>query len=279
MPEKKARLLDGRREAKKIYTSIKKELKKSKIKPNLGVVLVGNNKASQTYVNIKEKKAKELGIGFEKHVLPTTSNQEKIINLIHKLNQNEKINGILLQLPLPQKFNTQKIINSIDSSKDVDGFINLTVPSPTVSAVIQLLKQGFKEHPTAKKKKIALLVNSAIFGQNIKNNLPNNYKIDIFIKPNKKNLSQFLFNYGAIVIALGKKHWLTANMIEKNSIIVDVGINRNKNSKKIFGDVHPESYQKTRFISPVPGGVGTLTVAHLFKNLLKLKKHKKEHVK
>ncbi|MFH1610948.1 MAG: bifunctional 5,10-methylenetetrahydrofolate dehydrogenase/5,10-methenyltetrahydrofolate cyclohydrolase [Patescibacteria group bacterium] len=250
-------ILNGSQEAKKIFKSLKS-------KASLVAILIGKDSASQIYINIKEKRAKEVGVKFKKHILPSSTSEKKVTDLIEKLNKDKKVNGILIQLPLPKKFNTQKIIEKINPHKDVDGFINTKIIPPTIQSIVHLIKMSKKK---IENKKCIILTNSNGFSKPLEKELKKKkIKVNISLKPKKDNYSK----YDVIVIALGKKHWLKPEMIKKGCIVIDVGINRiNKN---IYGDVHPGCLNKSKYISPVPGGVGPLTVAFLFKNLPRLSK-------
>lgn len=287
MNRRQTPVLNGATEAKKIIKLLKYKTIKLPGKPTLAVILIGNNPASQTYINIKEKRAREIGVSFKKFLLPASTSEKKVVTLIEQLNKDKKITGILVQLPLPKKFKTNKIVSQIKSGKDVDGLNSLKhkniktlkhknikfeqklIISPTIQSILHLIKM-----PRVKlaEKKAVILCNSPEFAKSLKFLLEKSLKIkkiNIFLKP-KKLLANQLKSYDLIIVALGKKHWLKPAMIKKDSILIDVGINRV--GKKIYGDVHPDCLKKTKYISPVPGGVGPLTVAYLFKNLLKLRK-------
>ncbi|MFH1457468.1 MAG: hypothetical protein ABIF17_05200 [Patescibacteria group bacterium] len=156
------------------------------------------------------------------------------------------------------------MIETININKDVDGFINKKIVPPTIQSIIHLIKTSKIKLDN---KQCAILANSPEFAEPLKKQLKKNKIITkIILEPKKNNFKK----YNIIIIALGKKYWLKPEMIKKNTIIIDVGINRDKNTKKIYGDVHPNCFKKSKYISPVPGGVGPLTVAFLFKNLIKL---------
>ena len=274
--QKSQPLLNGSAEAEKIL----KNISKLKTKPCLAVVLVGSDPASQIYVNIKQKKAEKLGIKFKKYLLPANNSEKNILNLINKLNNKKNIHGILLQLPLPKKFNknsVNKIIKKINPDKDVDGLLTTPNPSlkrrgvipPTIQAIIKLIKLSKIK---LQNKKAIILANSSEFAEEVGKNLNNKIKYNILLKNKIKNNIN-LKKYNIIIIALGKKYWLKPEMIKKDCVVIDVGINRIKNSNKIYGDVHPDCFKKSKYISPVPGGVGPLTVVFLFRNLFTLTNH------
>ncbi len=278
MKKSQAPILDGKKEAEKIIKALKHKNIKAKGKVSLAVILVGNDKASKLYVSLKEKKAAEIGVGFKKFLLPAKVSEKKIIDLIQKLNRDKKVSGIMIQLPLPKKFNTNRIIKIINPVKDVDGLqfktqnsINKTqgknvIIPPTTQSILHLIK--LSRQKLANKKAI-ILANSTEFSTPLKFLLKKQLKlkkVDVLLKTNYQIIK--LSDYQIIISVFGKKWFLKPNMIKKDAIIIDVGITR-KNART-FGDVHPDCFKKSKYISPVPGGVGPLTVAYLFKNLILL---------
>ncbi|MDD5290368.1 MAG: bifunctional 5,10-methylenetetrahydrofolate dehydrogenase/5,10-methenyltetrahydrofolate cyclohydrolase [Patescibacteria group bacterium] len=290
-------ILDGRAEAERIIKTLKHENIKTKSKITLAIVLVGNDAASKLYVSLKEKKAAEIGVKFQKFLLPASVSEKKIINLIQKLNRDKKVTGIMLQLPLPKRFNANKIISFISPAKDVDelsyvipseameslrshqslrslGMTNNIIP-PTIQSILHLIKMSEQK---LSGKNAVILCNSSEFAKPLKFLLAKNFqlkKIDIILKPRKSSYQIIrLLDYQIIITALGQKHFLKPEMIKKDAIVIDVGISRI--GKKTFGDVHPDCFQKSKFISPVPGGVGPLTIAYLMKNLFQLAKTSKK---
>lgn len=299
-------LLNGQAEAEKIIKLLKRQITKLPIKPTLAVILVGNDPASKIYVNIKEKRAQELGVNFKKYVLPATVAEKKILTLINKLNKDRKITGILLQLPLPKKFKVNKIIATIAPEKDVDGLrfssychpeldsgslskikrcrnkfgMTTQIIPPTTQSILHLIK--LSKIKLANKKAV-ILCKSNEFAEPLKRVLEKEKIKAGIILPgvipeqagiqkqkilDSRSWSGMTKKADIIIVALGKKNFLKPEMIKKNAIIIDVGINRV--GKKISGDVDPSCFKKTPYLSPVPGGVGPLTVAYLFKNLLQL---------
>lgn len=255
-------LIDGEKIAAKILKDIKKEIKKLPVKPGLAVILVGEDKASKIYIKKKEKKCEEVGIKSEKFIFKKSATS-KIIKLIKKLNNKKDINGILVQLPLPKNLDADKIIKTIDIKKDVDGFLKKSkVAPPTIAGILELLKYT---KINLKNKTATILANSRIFANPLKNLLEKEgCSVKVLIKPKRQN-----FNADIIVSALGKPKFIKSNMVKDNVIIIDVGITRI--DKKIYGDADQKSLQdKSGWITPVPGGVGPMTVAMLLKNLLLL---------
>jgi len=264
---KQATILNGKILSKQIIDKLSGQLSKLPRKPGLAAILVGQDKASQIYVSLKEKAAAKSGIYFEKYLLPASISQTKILELIDKLNKDTKINAILVQLPLPKKNNTQKIIEAISVQKDVDGFkANSLVESPLIAGILELIKAT---GANLKNKKANILVNSEIFGKALKEALKKlSLKVETFLRPNDEDIKK-CNTVDIVVVALGKPKILKASSIKSNAIVIDVGINRV--GKKLVGDVDfdPVS-QKAGWITPVPGGVGPMTVACLMNNVYQL---------
>jgi methylenetetrahydrofolate dehydrogenase (NADP+)/methenyltetrahydrofolate cyclohydrolase len=255
------KLLKGKKIADGILAKIKADILKKKNKPSLAVVLVGDDKASQIYVALKEKAAKKVGIGFELYKFSKNSPEEKIIRKIKELNADNKINGIIVQLPLPKKFNTQKIINAIDPRRDVDGFLEKSKFEPVFpKAIMQFLKTDFK-------KKAVVVSNSKKFGEIMLMALKNK-KIsgEYFLANNvQKNLKK-VQNAGIVISAVGKPGLIKEDMVKKGVLIIDGGITKKGN--KVLGDVDFESVKnKASYLTPVPGGVGPVTIACLLENV------------
>ncbi|NIG99364.1 MAG: bifunctional methylenetetrahydrofolate dehydrogenase/methenyltetrahydrofolate cyclohydrolase FolD [Buchnera aphidicola (Periphyllus acericola)] len=274
-----AKIINGSKIAKKIQKKIKKEVdqrrKKKLLTPGLAVILVGNNYSSKIYV--KKKKIACNNVGFFSKVFKFSKkiHEKKILNLLEKLNKNKYIHGILIQLPLPKKINTYKILKKISYKKDVDGFHPFNIGllcqkhpnlrSCTPFGIIQLLK----------KIKIKIKgLNALIIGDS--NIVGKPMMLELLLKnctttiANKftKNLYKHIKNADLIIIAIGKPNFLNGKWIKKGAIIIDVGINRLKNGK-IVGDVDFYSnYKKASYITPVPGGVGPMTVTSLLQNTL-----------
>ncbi|NIH41165.1 MAG: bifunctional methylenetetrahydrofolate dehydrogenase/methenyltetrahydrofolate cyclohydrolase FolD [Buchnera aphidicola (Periphyllus aceris)] len=274
-----AKIINGLKIAKKIQKKIKKEVeqrrKKKLLIPGLAVILVGNNQSSKIY--IKNKKIACNNVGFFSKVFKFSkkTHEKKIINLLEKLNKNKYIHGILVQLPLPKKINTHKILKKISYKKDVDGFHPFNVGllfqkhpnlrSCTPFGIIQLLK----------KIKIKIKgLNALIIGDS--NIVGKPMMLELLLKnctttvANKftKNLYKHIKNADLIIIAIGQPNFLNGKWIKKGAIIIDVGINRLKNGT-IVGDVDFSSnYTKASYITPVPGGVGPMTVTSLLQNTL-----------
>ncbi len=269
------RIFNGKKIADKILEDLKEKISKERILPTLAVIYVNSNPESELYIRKKRETSKEIGIRFFCYVFKKTEKEEKIIERIRKLNSSPVIDGIIVQLPLPKGFNTEKIIEAIDPKKDVDGFHKKNR---------ELLKKGrpyfFPVLPQAiflalkkvrkKRKKILALVNSDIFGKTLEEFLKKKrikVKYLIFKKKDFPKIKKELKKADIIISVLGKPFFLKGEMIKKGVALIDGGI-RVLEKGKIKGDVDRESVkEKASFLTPVPGGIGPLTVALLLKNV------------
>lgn len=253
--------------------------------PHLAAILIGNNDASETYVASKVKNCNEVGFRSTLFRLPENVYEEEVLQKITVLNTDDEVDGILVQLPLPKQISEEKIINAISPDKDVDGFhpINfgkLAQGSPTfISATpygIILLMQHYKVNVSGKH--AVVIGRSNIVGRPISILLSSNQSYGnatvTLCHSQTKNLKEICLQADILVAALGKPGFVTANMIKEGAVVIDVGITRVKDSSakkgfRIKGDVDfDEVAPKTLFITPVPGGVGLMTIAALLKNTL-----------
>ncbi len=268
-------ILLGSKLAEKINTDTKKILGSLKTKPGLAVVLVGNNTASQLYVSIKKRVAERIGINFFKYHFSNSVSEKELSKIISKLNNNKNINGIIIQLPLPEKFNTNKIIQFISPEKDVDclqeknGKTAQKISSPLISGVLELLK---KTGQNIDNQNISIVVKNKTFYKSVKKSLKKigatSEKINWLTEIENTSTNSLLIA-DIIIIALGKPRVLTAEMVKKGVVIIDIGIN--KVNGKTVGDADFDNLiKKVRFITPVPNGVGPMTVAMLMSNVVKL---------
>lgn len=278
-------LIDGKATSQKIKDEIKNEvikLKQKGITPTLAVILVGDDPASQTYVASKQKACLACQMGSVMHKLSANTTQQELISLIDVLNADDSIDGILVQLPLPKHINTNEILRKIDPKKDVDGFcaqnigalvsgLDGFVPC-TPLGIMELLKQ-YNINPQGLN---ALVIGrSNIVGKPMAALLLNAGATVTIAHSKTKNLAQFSKNADLIIAAIGKANFIKPEMIKEGAIIIDVGINRLENGK-LVGDCDFENLKdKCDFITPVPGGVGPMTIAMLLSNTLKSAKERK----
>ncbi len=259
-------ILTGKPVAEKIYKEAKnniKELKLGDIKPFMAVILAGEDPASLSYIKIKEKKASQLGFDFRLYHLTSFVQEKKLLDLVRDLNKNKYIAGIVVQLPLPESVDKLKILKSVDPKKDIDGFLGRYLP-PSAQAILEILK-FYKI--SLKNKKILLIGRGELVGKPLEKLL---LKRDL--KPEvcnlkTKNLKEKTLKADIIVTATGCPNLIKKDMVSNNTIIIDAGTAESRG--KIAGDVSKEVYKKVKSYSPVPGGVGPVTVACLMRNLVK----------
>lgn len=265
-----AKILNGQELADKIKIELAKKITELKRRPGLAAVLVGDNEASATYIKLKEKACREIGIDFHKYLCPKDIGQEELIKLMAFLNADHQIDGILLQLPLPENYETQKILDVIDKQKDVDGFFSNgekdKVVPPTISAIIELLKATEED---LKNKKTLVIAKCDIYTDKMKKYLA---ELGIDNITADSDIPQDANDYDIIIIALGQAGSLKKDMVKDGAIVIDVGIN--KIDGQVVGDAAENVKEKAAFVSPVPGGIGPLTVASLLKNVYELAKRK-----
>ena len=271
-------IIDGKKEAQLLRNEIKKEIESIKSKnnkvPGLTVILIGDFAPSQIYVKNKEKNAKEVGINSEVARYPKEVTEQEVLNKIKELNDNDAVSGILVQLPLPSQINKEKIINAIDPAKDVDGFhpinvgnlssgYNATVPCTPLGCLL-LIK---KVEPNLSGKHAVIIGRSNLNGKPMAQLLLKENCTVTIVHSKTKDLKTECLKADILVAAVGVANLVKADWVKENSIVIDVGIN--KAGDKIVGDVEFETVkEKTRAITPVPGGVGPMTIACLLKNTL-----------
>ena len=260
-------IIDGKKLAQKIRLELKTEAEKFKTRPKLAVILVGNDPASKIYVKNKNKACEEVGINYEEHVLEETTKMEDLLQLIDRLNSDDSINGILLQAPLPKHLEINRAFEEISPIKDVDGFnpINVgklligedTFISCTPYGIIKMLE----EYNIPIQGKNAVVVGrSNIVGKPLAQCLLNKNATVIICHSKTENLSNYTKNADILISAVGKANLITADMVKEGATVIDVGMNRNDNGK-LCGDAS--------YITPVPGGVGPMTITMLMNNVIK----------
>lgn len=258
------KLLYGKPIADKILDRLKSDILRSDKKPGLAVILVGDDEASHLYVSLKEKKAQEIGINFSKFNLAENVSENDIIDLIQKLNDDENTHGIIVQLPLPKNFDTEKIISKINPKKDADGFSDKSELIPVFPHAILLLMESSGE--TLENKKAAIIANSDEFGKVmagtlLKRNIPAEYFISRHMLSNLDKVK----DADIVISAVGSYGFLKGEMLKDEVIVIDGGIE--KVNGKVMGDIDFASIEpKNGFLTPVPGGVGPVTIACLLEN-------------
>lgn len=272
------KILDGKAVSLKVKESVKvraDELKKFGVEPTLAVVLVGEDKASQTYVRAKEKACNEYGIKSVAHRLSENTTQNELLALINVLNLDDSIHGILVQLPLPKHIDTNVVLAAIDPRKDVDGFHAVNVGKLvsgldgfvpcTPLGVMEILKEYGIDVAGLN---AVVIGRSNIVGKPMANLLLNASATVTITHSKTKNLKEICKNADLIVAAIGKPFFLKADMVKEGAVVVDVGINR-LDDGRLVGDVDFEEVApKCSYITPVPGGVGPMTIAMLLNNTI-----------
>lgn len=277
-----ATIINGKELAKKIRQDLKEEvegLKQKRITPKLAVIMVGNDSASAVYVRNKSKACNEIGIAFEEFLLEENTTREQLLGLIEELNQREDVHGILLQSPIPKHLDIREAFNAIDDKKDVDGFHPINVGklaigedcfiSCTPAGVMKMLEEYKIE---IQGKNAVVIGRSNIVGKPLAQCLLNKNATVTICHSKTKNIAEIAKQADILVAALGKPKFVTADMVKDGAVVIDVGINRNENGK-LVGDVDFENVEpKASYITPVPGGVGPMTIAMLMTNVVKATK-------
>lgn len=276
-------IMDGKALAQKIRLEEKEKVEKLNQKgiyPKLAVIMVGEDKASKVYVKNKSKACTEVGISYEEFLLPENTTMEELLQTIEMLNEREDVHGILLQSPIPKHLDILTAFESIDFRKDVDGFhpINIgrlalnrqTFISCTPHGVMRLLEEYHVEVAGAN---VVIVGRSNIVGKPLAQCMLNKDATVTICHSKTKDLKELTKKADIIVMAIGKANFLTADMIKPNAVVIDVGINR-LDTGKLVGDVNfPEVSQKASYITPVPGGVGPMTIAMLIHNVVVASKY------
>lgn len=272
-------ILDGKETARKVRESLKtkvEELKQRNIFPRLAVIMVGDDGASKIYVKNKSKACEELGIEYEEFLLKADITQEELIDLINKLNERKDLHGILLQSPIPKHLDINEAFRTIKPEKDVDGFnpVNVgklvlgqeTFISCTPFGVIKLLEEY---NIPIEGKNAVVIGRSNIVGKPMLQCLLNKHATVTICHSRTKNLEEITKKADILVAAIGKAKFVTKSMVKPEAVVIDVGINRNEQGK-VCGDVDFDEVSKiASYITPVPGGVGPMTIAMLMTNIVK----------
>lgn len=267
-------ILDGKSIKNQILDNIRLEVIKLKDKPKLVVIQVGDDPASGVYVNQKKKMAEYVGYNFEHIKLPESVLEDEVIEIIDKLNEENGVDGILVQMPLPNHLNSKIIQNRIIPSKDVDGLTDINTGKlvHNCASLISCTPKGIVDLLDAYKieirgKHVVIVGRSDLVGKPLVNLLLNRDATVSICHSKTKDLSTITKLADILIVAIGKKEFIDESMIKDKSIVIDVGINRVDN--KLYGDVKFDTVsKKASYITPVPGGVGPMTIAELAKNVL-----------
>lgn len=269
-------LIDGKKVAEKCKKNIEERIKKLNKMPGFAVIRIGEDEASKIYVRLKHKMSEELGINFTEYHLDEDVTQEELISLIKKLNADDKVDGILLQSPIPYHLNILEAFQTIAPEKDVDGFSPINVgklvqrqecfAACTPTGVMTMLKEY---NISIEGKHAVVIGRSNIVGRPMAELLLNANATVTICHSKTQNLADIVKTADILVVAIGKPKFITADMIKEGAVVVDVGINRIPDSKKIVGDVDFENVkEKCSYITPVPGGVGPMTIMTLMDNVV-----------
>ncbi|MBE6797165.1 MAG: bifunctional methylenetetrahydrofolate dehydrogenase/methenyltetrahydrofolate cyclohydrolase FolD [Ruminococcaceae bacterium] len=272
------KIINGKEISAAVKERIKGEvtsLREKGIEVGLAVIIVGDDPASKVYVANKEKACEQLGINSYKYALPEETTNEELLELVKKLNNDDKVNGILCQLPLPKHLDESLIINSIVPEKDVDAFHPQNVGKImigdfdflpcTPAGVIEMLKYSNIDMTG---KKCVVVGRSNIVGKPMSMLLLHNNATVTVCHSRTKNLKDECAAADILVVAIGRAKFITADMVKEGAVVIDVGMNRDENGK-LCGDVDYDAvFDKVSAITPVPGGVGPMTIAMLMQNTL-----------
>lgn len=283
-------IIDGKQISLDIQQEIAEEVKSIKERsgkiPHLAAVIVGSDAASETYVGSKVKTCEKIGFGSSLVSLPESTTEQELLDKIKELNADDKIDGFIVQLPLPKHISERKVIEAIDPRKDVDGFhpanvgrMALNLPSylpATPYGIVQLLERY--KIDTAGKHCVVLgrsnIVGSPMSILMARNSIPGNCTVTL-CHSRTKDLKEFTLKADILIVAIGKPNFVTADMVKEGAVVIDVGIHRIEDASKksgfsLTGDVDYDSVApKCSYITPVPGGVGPMTIASLLMNTLK----------
>ncbi len=279
-----AKLIDGKAVSARVKAEVRAETEKLKekgISAGLAVVIVGNDPASRVYVNNKKKACAEVGFESFEYALPEETTEKELLALVEKLNADDRVNGILVQLPLPRQINETAVINAVSPDKDVDAFHPENVGHImigdysflpcTPAGVMELIAETGTD---VCGKSCVVIGRSNIVGKPMAMLLLHKNGTVTITHSRTKNLKEICRNADILVAAVGKAKFVTPDMVKEGAVVIDVGMNRNEEGK-LCGDVDFDAcMEKAGFITPVPGGVGPMTIAMLMKNTLTAAKKK-----
>ena len=272
-----AQILNGKACAETIKSELADKLKNLKVKPGLGTILVGDDAGSRSYVKGKHRDCAQVGINSIRIDLPATASQSDVLKAISDLNNAKECTGYIVQLPLPEGIETNKILEAIDPDKDADGLhpinlgrlvLNQKAPRPcTPSGIIELLNRN---NISLSGKDVAIIGRGTTVGRPLGLMLSTrevNSTVTI-LHTGSKDMNAHIKNSDVVIAAVGKAHFVTKEMIKPGAVVIDVGITRTEQG--LQGDVHPNVAEIAAAISPMPGGVGPMTRAMLLRNIIEI---------
>ena len=274
-----ANIIDGKAVSAAVKERVRAEIERDGLKIGLAVVIVGNNQASRVYVNNKKKACEACGITSYEYALPEETTEEQLLELVDTLNADSKVNGILVQLPLPAHLDEKKVIERISPLKDVDAFHAVNVGKIMIGdyAFLPCTPAGVMEliHSTGTDvsgKECVVIGRSNIVGKPMAMLLLHENATVTICHSRTKNLAEVCKRADVLVSAVGRADFVTADMVKPGAVVIDVGMNRNAEGK-LCGDVKYDEVEPVAgYITPVPGGVGPMTIAMLMENTLRAKK-------
>lgn len=277
-----AQVISGKELAKELRENMKEEinlLKQRGITPHLTVILIGNDPASHSYVNGKKKASEEVGISSEIIKFDATITEDELLDKIQELNKDPNVHGILVQLPLPEHIDEQKVIETIDPQKDVDGFHPINVGRMMIGqntflpcTPFGILKMLQSINIDLNGKHAVIIGRSNIVGKPMGQLLLNENATVTYCHSRTKDLRKYTLSADILIVAVGKEHIVDGSYIKDGAVVIDVGVNRTKEGK-LTGDVDFEdAKEKASYITPVPGGVGPMTITMLLENTIKAAK-------
>ncbi|HGI2049545.1 TPA: bifunctional methylenetetrahydrofolate dehydrogenase/methenyltetrahydrofolate cyclohydrolase [Streptococcus agalactiae] len=267
-------LIDGKALSQKMQAELGRKVERLKeqhgIIPGLAVILVGDNSASQVYVRNKERSALEAGFKSETLRLSESISQEELIDIIHQYNEDKSIHGILVQLPLPQHINDKKIILAIDPKKDVDGFHPMNTghlwsgrPMMVPCTPAGIMEMFREYHVDLEGKHAVIIGRSNIVGKPMAQLLLDKNATVTLTHSRTRNLSEVTKEADILIVAIGQGHFVTKDFVKEGAVVIDVGMNRDENGKLIGDVVFEQVAEVASMITPVPGGVGPMTITML----------------
>lgn len=273
------KIIDGKAVSQSVKERVRDEIAEKNLKIGLAVIIVGNNQASRVYVNNKKKACEFCGISSYEYALPEETTEEQLLEIVESCNNDSRINGILVQLPLPSQINEKTVIEHIDPNKDVDAFHAVNVGKIMIGeySFLPCTPAGIMEliHSTGTDvsgKECVVIGRSNIVGKPMGMLLLHENGTVTICHSRTKNLTEVCLRADILVAAVGKAGFVTADMVKDGAIVIDVGMNRNAEGK-LCGDVDFDNVApKCSYITPVPGGVGPMTIAMLMENTLRAKK-------
>lgn len=263
------KIFEGKKIRDQILDELKAKIEKAEHKPGLAVICIGENPVCSRYVSLKKKFADHIGVNFVDLYFDAGNTQKEIIEKIENLNQDEKIDGIMIQMPIPDKFDKFEIVHAVSPEKDVDGLrfccsYKSCFKPPVVLAILEAIKESGKKIENSE---VVIVGRGFLVGWPLAQCLEEAVPGLIVVDEKTKNLSEITRNADIIISAVGKHGIIHADMVKNDVVLIDAGTT--EVSGELKGDIDPACYEKASFYTPVPGGIGPVTIGKLFENLVK----------